>query len=129
MSAPSGLQVSYVRALQVLAAEFESDDCDRYCALDRAAEILRPALSETQQQLAPSRETAEKERQHRRERAWEQKIEREWKEHNLGGCPRARCGICGQYKAAPSDLCQGCGDDPVTHNGSRREHDRSVWGQ
>lgn len=129
MSAPSGLQISYLRAIRALAAEFEGGDCDRYRAIDLAAEILRPALSEAQQQLAPSREESEKNLQHIRERVWAEKIEREWKEHMRGGCPRPRCGVCGQYKKAPSDLCQGCGDDPVTHNGSHIEHDRAVLGQ
>lgn len=129
MSAPSGLQVSYVRALRVLAAEFEVAGLDRYAAIDRAADLLRPALSDKQRELAPSRETAEKERQYRREEMWLKQVERERVAHETGGCGRARCGICGQYKKLPSDVCEGCGDNPVTHNGSAREHDRSVWGQ
>lgn len=37
----------------------------------------------------------------------------------------ANCDICGKFKSRPSSVCGVCGNDPVTHNGDRREYDRA----
>lgn len=36
----------------------------------------------------------------------------------------ANCGVCGRFKSRPSAVCDHCGDDPVTYNGSRALYDR-----
>jgi transcriptional regulator with XRE-family HTH domain len=43
--------------------------------------------------------------------------------------PRDRqCGVCNRFKSAPSSVCDYCGDDPVTHNGERRDYDAAYAG-
>jgi hypothetical protein len=37
----------------------------------------------------------------------------------------AHCFQCGDFKSRPSSVCTRCGDDPVSHNGDRREFDRA----
>lgn len=39
-----------------------------------------------------------------------------------------QCGVCHRFKSAPSAVCDFCGDDPVTHNGSARDYDAAYAG-
>lgn len=47
----------------------------------------------------------------------------------LGFTPADRqCGVCHRFKSAPSAVCDYCGDDPVTYNGSARDYDAAYAG-
>lgn len=71
-----------------------------------------------------AREAYERERY---ELARDAAADRELSARNAGAGLRGRlCGSCGRIKSRPSDPCDFCGNDPVTHNGDAREYDRAM---
>lgn len=118
----SGLQVSFFRALEAIVDE---------TAMDRQAvfNILTVALSDNQRALATDRWAAYEHRRHHAEQAWANRMARNQATQERGGTGPARCRACNRFKSRPSDVCNHCGDDPVTHGGSRREYDRAILGQ
>jgi hypothetical protein len=66
---------------------------------------------------------------HDAEIAW---LERETRkieaEQRRGLGVKTNCFVCGRFKPAPSAVCDFCGDDPVTHNGSRQDFDAAYAG-
>lgn len=50
------------------------------------------------------------------------------RESRRGLAVKRNCFVCGRMKPAPSSVCDYCGDDPVTHNGSRQDFDAAYAG-
>lgn len=129
---PSGLQVSFFRAVETIAAQLPHDDDQ---ALGAAVELLRPSLPERQRAQLDERLDGYLHRRARGEEALANRQARELAAHDRGGNPTDRCGSCNRFKSRPLSVCFFCGDDPVPNAGGdpteadRRAYDRSVWGQ
>lgn len=71
--------------------------------------------------------TEQEYREQAREEAWARRQMREAdRAVNYGmRTGAANCAVCAKFKPRPSSVCGSCGDDPVSHNGDRREYDRA----
>ncbi len=128
MSAPSGLQVSFFRAVEAVAdllpeREHEGD------RLAAAAGVLSPALSDTQKAQATERLKGYLHRRAHAEEAWARRLIREGvAATNYGhesGAHQCLSRTCSAWKSSPAAACPACGDEPVTHNGDPVELNRA----
>lgn len=126
-SATSGLQVSFLRAVEAVAEALPAEG--EHEARQAAVSILSEAMSPTQRAEAGERLAAYEDRRAREPEIWARRAARDQARQERGGVGLTRCRSCGRFKSRPSDVCEFCNEDQVTHNGSRREYDRAVWGQ
>lgn len=92
---------------------------DHYVTVSEVQQLLDEYLAEQ----ATAREARDRAREESRARHSIRVAEAERDYGHKRGA--ARCFSCNSFKSKPSAICGRCGDDPVTHNGDRREFDRA----
>ena len=116
-----------VRALNVSLGPEMSKELDRAWA---KRERIKARILDGELTIEEASELAEEEWRGREER----RLAREWRDvqrERLELQRSCNCFICGSFKRRPSDVCNRCGDDPVTYSkGGRyesgRENDEAV---
>lgn len=128
MSAPSGLQVSFLRAVEAIADLLPEREHEGERLID-AARVLAPALSTAQKAQATERLKGYLHRRSRAEEAYARRLIREGVAatnygHESGAC-QCLSRTCSAWKSSPVATCRVYGDEPGTHNGNPVETNRA----